>query len=247
MQDLTKSWPLGLNRQNWTTYLSVFILALFVLLFFDAYFSQEAQAWPTEWRQPFHFITNFGLSDWTLIPSAIVFLLSFLSFRLWRSGTRARRALFELSMLSGFIFAAVAGTGIFTNICKRIIGRARPVLYDQFGAFEFQHVFNDWTHQSFPSGHSTTAMAAAVVIGLLVPRFFRVFFIIALMTGVSRVVVGDHYPTDVLAGLVIGGLGTFAVRNFFARRGWLFRAIPGGGVRFKGLPALRRLFHKRAA
>jgi membrane-associated phospholipid phosphatase len=218
MQDLTKSWPLGLNRRNWTRYASMFVLALFVLLFFDAYFSQEAQAWPTEWRQPFQFITNFGLSEWVLVPSAIVFLLSFLTFRLWRSGTRTRRALFELSML-----------------------------YDHFGAFEFQHIFNDWTHQSFPSGHSTTAMATAVVIGLLMPRFFKVFFIIALMTGVSRVVVGDHYPTDVLAGLVIGGFGTFAVRNFFARRGWLFRAIPGGGVRFKGLPALRRLCHKRAA
>src|SRR5690606_6074316 len=100
---------LGLNRRNWASYASVFVLALFVLLFFDAYFSQEAQAWPTEWRQPFQFITHFGLSDWLLIPSAAVFLLTFLTFRLWRSGTRARRALYELAMLSGFIFAAVAG------------------------------------------------------------------------------------------------------------------------------------------
>lgn len=241
MSDLTKRWPFGLNRKNWPDYLAFFILALFILLFFDVYASRSAMAWPVEWRQPFQFVTHFGLSDWVLIPSGIVFLLSFATYRLWKRTSRWRRALYEMALLSGFIFAAVAGTGLLVNLLKRLIGRGRPAVFEEFGAFDFQYLFNDWTFQSFPSGHSTTAMATAVVVGFLAPRFFRLFLIMALVTGVSRVVVGDHYPTDVLAGFVVGGVGTYAVRNFFARRRWLFKAMPDGRVRFRGVPALCRL------
>lgn len=247
MSDLTKRWPFGLNRRNWPDYLAFFIFALFVLLFFDVYASRSATAWAVEWRQPFQFVTHFGLSEWVLVPSALVFLVSFLMFRFWGKTSLWRRAIFELSLLSGFIFAAVAGTGLITAFAKRILGRGRPTVYDDFGAFDFQYIFNDWTFQSFPSGHSTTAMATAIVVGFLAPRFFRLFLIIALVTGVSRVVTGDHYPTDVLAGFAVGTLGTYAIRNLFARRRWLFRPTTGGKIRFTGVPALRRLLQRALA
>jgi membrane-associated phospholipid phosphatase len=204
MVDLSKRWPLGLDRRNWPDYLAFFILALFILLFFDVYASRGAIAWPVEWRQPFQFVTHFGLSDWVLIPSAIIFLVSFIGFRFWKRTSRWRRAMYELSLLSGFVFAAVGGTGIAVNLLKRLFGRGRPGVFEEYGAFDFHYLLNDWTFQSFPSGHSTTAMATAVVVGFLAPRFFRLFLIIAVVTGVSRVVVGDHYPTDVLAGFALG-------------------------------------------
>ena len=247
MVDLSKRWPLGLDRRNWPDYLAFFILALFILLFFDVYASRSAIAWPVEWRQPFQFVTHFGLSDWVLIPSAIVFLVTFIGFRFWKRTSRWRRALYEVSLLSGFVLAAVGGTGIAVNVLKRIFGRGRPAVFEEFGAFDFHYLLNDWTFQSFPSGHSTTAMATAVVVGFLAPRFFRLFLIVALVTGVSRVVVGDHYPTDVLAGFALGALGTYAIRNYFARRHWLFKTMPDGRVRFRGVPALRRLFQRAAA
>jgi len=247
MSDLTKPWPFGLNRRNWPDYLAVFILALFILLFFDVYVSRSAIAWPVEWRQPFQFVTHFGLSDWVLIPSGLVFLVSFATYRFWKRTSHWRRALYEASLLSGFVFVSVAGTGLFTNLMKRLFGRGRPEVFDNFGAFSFEHVFNDWTFQSFPSGHSTTAMATAIVVGFVAPRFFRLVLVIALVTGVSRVVVGDHYPTDVLAGFVIGALGTYFVRNLFARRRWLFKTMPDGRVRYRGVPALRRLVQRALA
>lgn len=242
MSNLTKRWPLGLNRRNWPDYLAFFVFALFILLFFDVYASRAATAWDAEWRQPFQFITHFGLSDWVLIPSALVFLASFIVYRFWSRTSRWRLALYEAAILSGFVFLSVGGTGLLTNLLKRFFGRGRPVVFDEVGAFDFQHVINDWTYQSFPSGHSTTAMATALVIGFLLPRFFRLFFVIALFTGISRVVVGDHYPTDVLAGFVIGSVGAYAIRNYFAHRRWLFRAMPDGRVYFRGVPAIRRLF-----
>jgi membrane-associated phospholipid phosphatase len=240
MLKLTDRWPLGLNRKNWPDFLAAVILALFVLVFFDVYVSQSLQTWPDIWRQPFAFITDFGLSDWVLIPSLIVFVAAVIAFRLIKSGFY-RRATWELALVSGFIFVGVGLPGLVTNVLKRFFGRGRPVEFVDSGAFSFQHFVNDWTFQSFPSGHSATAIASAFVIGFMAPRFFRLILIIAVMTGSSRIVIGMHYPTDVVAGFVIGLVGAYAVRNFFAARRLLFAYVPDGRVRFRGTPNLRRI------
>ena len=137
------------------------------------------------------------------------------------------------------------------NLLKRLFGRARPELFIDSGMFQFQHVFNDWSFQSFPSGHATTAIATAFAVGFLAPRYFRLILLIAVMTGISRVVIGMHYPTDVVAGCVVGMLGAYAMRNVYARRRWLFAPMPDGTVRFRGTPNLRkawrRMFQRAAA
>lgn len=241
MFDLTKPWPLGLDRRNWPGYLNIVLLALFVLLFVDVWASQAMTTMSPAWRAPFFFITDFGLSDWILIPSLVALLLSALIYLALKPGA-AKRAVYEIRMIAGFIFLAVGVPGLAANLLKRFFGRSRPVLFDEVGAFDFQRVINDWTYQSFPSGHSTTAIAFALVVGFIAPRFFMLFLLIALMTGISRIAVGDHYPTDVLGGLVVGTLGAYLVRNFFARRRWLFAPMPDGHIRFRGLPAPRRFW-----
>jgi len=239
MIDLTKRWPVGLNRKNWPDYLKVLLLLLFALIFVDGWVSQSLTEAPPVWRAPFFFITSFGLSDWILLPTLPVFLLSMLACRLIPS-RQGKRAAYELGLVSGFTFLAVAIPGLLAAILKRLFGRGRPEVFDLVGPFDFQRVFNDWTYQSFPSGHSTTAMAVALVAGFIAPRYFSLLFIIAVMTGISRVVVGDHYPSDVLAGFALGTVGAFAVRNYFASRGWLFSVRSDGSIRFKGLPSLFR-------
>jgi undecaprenyl-diphosphatase len=57
---------------------------------------------------------------------------------------------------------------------------------------------------SFPSGHTATATAAAVVLSALVPRLTPVFVLLAAAIAYSRVYVGVHYPLDLLGGAVIG-------------------------------------------
>lgn len=242
MFDLTKPWPLGLNRRNWPIYLAAVVAMIAVLSTIDVAASRGAIAWPDEWRAPFFMITDYGLSDWVLIPSLAILILSAL-IRLplkdyWR------RVMGEVVLLSGFIFVGVGAPGLITNLFKRLVGRGRPVEFETAGAFAFQPVVNDWTYQSFPSGHSATAMAMAFVVGFLWQRALVPFVVIAIIVGISRVPVGAHYPTDVLAGLVVGMLGTYLVRNMFASRGWLFEKRDDGRIYRKPLTALPKMFQR---
>ena len=54
-----------------------------------------------------------------------------------------------------------------------------------------------------------------------------------------------HYPTDVIGGVVVGTLGAYAVRAFFATRGWLFVSRPEGLIRVRPFAATRRLVRSR--
>jgi undecaprenyl-diphosphatase len=61
-------------------------------------------------------------------------------------------------------------------------------------------------HGSFPSGHTLHAVMAAVVTASLIPAVAPVFLLLAILIGLSRVVLGVHYPSDVLAGAALGGI-----------------------------------------
>ena len=69
---------------------------------------------------------------------------------------------------------------------------------------------------SFPSGHSGASFAAATAIFPWVPRRYGVpLLILAALIALSRLYVGVHFPTDVLAGTVIGILLGLAATGIF--------------------------------
>jgi len=57
---------------------------------------------------------------------------------------------------------------------------------------------------STPSGHTLRAFSVKTALSLLFPRGRIVFLFVAVLAGVSRVVVTAHYPGDVLFGALIG-------------------------------------------
>jgi undecaprenyl-diphosphatase len=59
---------------------------------------------------------------------------------------------------------------------------------------------------SFPSGHTLHAVMGAVVISAQLPLLGPVFIVVAVVVATSRVVLGVHYPSDVLAGGALGGV-----------------------------------------
>lgn len=63
---------------------------------------------------------------------------------------------------------------------------------------------------SFPSGHTLHAVMAAITVGSLLPGLFAAFVLLAFLMGLSRVALGVHYPSDVLAGAVLGALAAWA-------------------------------------
>ena len=245
MIDLTKPWPLGLDSRRWPLFCFAVVLGVAVLSQVDIWASRSAINWPEQWRAPFFFITDYGLSDWVLIPTLAVFILAVPAALLLKR--LPRLVAVEVALLSAFVFLGVGVPGLIAALLKRLIGRGRPDEFDNVGAFSFQNIVNDWNFQSFPSGHTTTAIALAFVIGFLWPRLFPLFFVIGAVVGISRVPVGMHYPTDVFGGLVVGMLGAYLVRNLFARRRWLFMIRPDGRIVPRGLPALRRAVQRARA
>lgn len=93
-------------------------------------------------------------------------------------------------------------TSLFTNqIAKRIRPRSRP-LYESVPVVRRAH--RRPTSNSFPSGHSASAAAFAVGVGLESPPLGFALALLAGLVGLSRVATGAHYPGDVVAGLGVG-------------------------------------------
>ena len=57
---------------------------------------------------------------------------------------------------------------------------------------------------SFPSGHSAAAFLMATVIASFYPEYTLVGYSVAALIGSSRVLLGVHFPTDIIAGIVLG-------------------------------------------
>ncbi|NTW10669.1 MAG: phosphatase PAP2 family protein [Chlorobiaceae bacterium] len=157
----------------------------------------------------FKYLTRFGQSEWYLVPGFSAFLL----FRKNRP---------SVSRAGLFVFAAVAISGLAADLLKYLLPRARPGAFLESGWFGFR-IFplphgwdNAWN--SFPSGHSATAFSAAAVFSILFPRFRFLFFSAAALIAFSRIAVGKHYVSDVIAGSFLG-LGTsILLFNLYFRR-----------------------------
>lgn len=140
-------------------------------------------------REAFALLTHLG-DPWFAVSLCVVVALL-----LWVRGHRGFAA--------GWV-AAIAGNAVVNHVLKGIFERARPV---------HEAGFAQVSGYSFPSGHSSGAMALYGMLGYLglrmLPPRWRVPSVMAAAAVVvtvacSRIFVRAHFPTDVLAGLCSG-------------------------------------------
>ena len=121
-----------------------------------------------------------------------------------------RMAAWRLLLAVGLAALAVEGA------IKPAIDRDRPfeVLAD------LQVIHEKPVTSSFPSGHAAYALAGAVAAARVFPAARVVFWVLAAMIAFSRAYVGVHWPSDVLAGALLGlACGWFVVGGRSAKVG----------------------------
>ncbi len=116
---------------------------------------------------------------------------------LWAGGERRYQVLLTTAA------AVVAAIALF-SLVKRVAVRNRPCDLIPFASFP--KIPPD--RFSFPSGHSVTAFAVAVPLALFYPSYMVWLMLCATSVATSRVVLGMHFVSDVVAGSMMGaGIG----------------------------------------
>ena len=101
--------------------------------------------------------------------------------------------------IASAVVAAGAGITLFLQI-KKLANRPRPCTYEP----HCWAVLLPPDQFSFPSGHTITAFSVAVSLSLLYPSLAAALLFCAISVAASRVVLGMHFLSDVLAGAAIG-------------------------------------------
>lgn len=112
---------------------------------------------------------------------------------------------------AALVTCAIAGGALLNTLLKIGFARPRPDLVDHLVAVQ---------SMSFPSGHAAASAITYLTLGALLARterrptvrayIFAVAVFLTLLIGVSRVFLGVHYPTDVLAGWCVGSAWALA-------------------------------------
>jgi len=184
---------------------------------------------PGEYRSAFRAFTDFGKADWILVSTGVT-CLALLALDAGRYSFRLRMAIGSLFTYAAFIFYSVAATGLLAIAFKWSLGRARPKLYEEVGPVRFDYLAFDGTYTSFPSGHSTTVAALATALAFIFPAYRWLIVVAAFWLAFSRVMVGAHYPSDVIAGTLLGMTFTFFTVRAMARRRIGFHLTTAGKI-----------------
>ena len=115
----------------------------------------------------------------------------------------------------GTVFAAFSATtgAVVAAGLKQVVDRDRPALASP----DADPLVTTPASPSFPSGHATTAFAAAALVGTFYPRSRIPVFVVAAVVACSRVYLGVHFWLDVIVGAALGtAIGVLAART--ARR-----------------------------
>ncbi len=116
------------------------------------------------------------------------------------------------------VFISVFMASLIGYVLKFGIGRQRPVFFEALGQTGYNPFVNSWGFHSMPSGHAIVSFAGLVMIGMLYPKLKPYTWTVAIFIGLSRVLSGYHFPSDVLLGAFLGLVIADLVKSFFCKR-----------------------------
>lgn len=178
----------------------------------DCGVSREDLVSMTPWLQRLDARDRAMLTRLCLSPSCGSGTRVFWSFITHLGGARASIGLSLLALLIPEVrvphvwstLLLLGWSHLAVQVVKRTVGRPRPQLTSGLESLiEVPDRF------SFPSGHSCAAMAVAIGFSTAFPALAVPLLIVALLVGFSRVMLGVHYPGDVVVGQVIALLAAY--------------------------------------
>jgi undecaprenyl-diphosphatase len=116
----------------------------------------------------------------------------------------------RMAALTSAVLAGAAGVAVFMKL-KRMIGRKRPCAIEA-------HCWSQLLPPdqfSFPSGHTITAFSVSVALSMFYPEMEAVLFFCAASIAASRILLGMHFLSDVIAGALLGALLGLTSASFF--------------------------------
>lgn len=134
--------------------------------------------------------------NYTLLGDGVFSIAIFLILLL------AERSALAMQVITAYLFS-----GIVSQILKRAFHAPRP--HSIISNAEYPHFIEGITNTgmtSFPSGHTTSVFALATILALNTTdkRFSIIYLVTAIITGYSRIYLGQHFLADVTAGALIG-------------------------------------------
>lgn len=117
----------------------------------------------------------------------------------------------QLRVLFFISFSSLLSLFVVTGFIASVVGRARP-----FVTFPTMHPLFFEATSAFPSGHATFFFALATSLYCHNRKWGIFTFILACLVGAARVIAGVHYPSDIIAGAVIGVVVSLCAYHFLA-------------------------------
>lgn len=205
------------------------LLAFVIAALADADVAGKVAHEPRDMLETSVFLSRFGLSGYMLVLSAATACVA-IAVQRRADSTRLAGEARLVAERAIFFFVTIATSGLLCQAIKHLLGRARPRFLGQFGAYHFTGPSFRSGIDSFPSGHTTTVFAAAVVFSLFKPSWKAGFFGVAVAIGLARILAGAHYPSDVLGGAVLGSTVASVLGRSFRNRGLLYGTDKAGSA-----------------
>ena len=166
-------------------------------------------------KQFFTNITSLGDSLWYFSLCFFGLLLIFIFSKL---RIITDKIFNDLKNLLYYLFVSLLVTGFITQVLKHVVGRPRPNYTNMDEAFSFDFFSTSSNFHSFPSGHSSTIFILALVLSTAVPKLRYLFLFFASVVAFSRVVVGAHFFTDIIGGVVVAFISYKLINLFFNKK-----------------------------